>query len=530
MASAASPAGNLQPLDPFKQARYSVSFAGKKRKAEAYASVQYNHKPQQASQKRTTTLKASSEDPQQLQLLIRDTNAEGDNKELYRYMGQSSSGKDVYAVLFDPQTRKCILAPVNSQYTFNLTSTPKEKDITKLQKQYDQIKLQEPTAGSSDAEEDLFGDARDQLSEDGSDTEASFFDWRNFISRGRSSSPDRANGTPRVGALSAQNTPLLSAQGVQSAIASKPKPQPRSQNGPTSSKTKDVFSSRKKAVSPLVAPSRKPTTTAPKKEKKSAPAPLPNIHTERRPSARPQPSKANVEERNLSPASRSEEAESKPSNEDTSPTTNMESAEYEDDEADGLVLDFDSPTVPSKRPSAFGLAAAAAASSGPISLRSAASSPGSRLASPALRATNNRTPMAVHEEADSDEDDEMGGLEIEVPDVEEEQGVTSYTFDDGDEDEDEEDDGGRDEGAASGRGGDSDVDALELPSPAADTRGSRALSPPNEMEEDENVDLEAEMLQALASDEDDGNVPNGGQAVGGGGTVQEESESESEEE
>ncbi|KAL9062426.1 MAG: hypothetical protein Q9157_008934, partial [Trypethelium eluteriae] len=247
MASAASPTSNLQPLDPFKQARYPLSFAGKKRKAEAYASVQYNYKPQQASQKRTTTLKASSEDPTKLQLLIRDTNVEGDNKELYRYMGQSSSGKDIYAVLFDPQTRKCVLAPVNPQYTFNLTSTPKEKDITKLQKQYDQIKLQEPTGGSSDGEEDLYGDARDQPSDDGSDNEASFFDWRNFVPRGRSSSPDRASGTPGLGALSAQNTPLLSAEGAKSSVPSKPKPQPRSQNGPTSSKTKDVFSTRKKA-------------------------------------------------------------------------------------------------------------------------------------------------------------------------------------------------------------------------------------------------------------------------------------------
>ncbi|KAI9680406.1 MAG: hypothetical protein M1822_007164 [Bathelium mastoideum] len=538
MTTAAGSSSTLQPLDPFKQARYPLSFAGEKRKADTYASIQYNHKPHQSSQKRKTTLKRSADDPEICQLSIRDTNDEGDGPSLYRYRGQSSSGQDVYAVLLDPQTRKCVLAPVSSQYAFNLISTPEDKDAAKLQRRYDQIKPHEPAGLSSDAEDDLFGDGEDQPSDDGSDAEASFFDWRNFVPPGQSTSPDRQHGTPRSAAVSAQNTPLLNAQRVQSSLSSKPKPQPRSQNEPSKPDRKDVFKPRKQAASPLVAPTRK---TAPlparKVNKANASASTPDIRIERRASTRPQPSEDTIPEH----ADEDDDAAAEHGASSTTATTTAtrhhppdqdehDNADDNEDD-DDLVLDFDAPTRPSKRPSAFGLAAAAA-SSGPISLRSAASSPGSRLGSPALRQQQYRP--AADGDDDDDGDDDMG-LEIEVPDAgEEADGGGVYTFDDGDEedeDEVEQEEHGEEGRRRDMRGADSDVDELELPSPAAEgtrqTGREGVLSPQDEMEEDENVDLEAEMLQALASDEDedDGGAPDAGMGVM---VAQEESESESE--
>ena len=443
-------------------------------------------------------MKPSANGPESCQLSICDLDEANGRKEFYKYKGKASSAKDLYAVLLDSQTKKCVLTQVDSQYAFNLISTPKEKDVTRVQQQYEQIKLHEPIGSSSDVEDDLFGDAEDQPSEDGSEAGSSVFDWRNFVARGRSTSPDGTIGTPRVAATSAQNTPLLRAQGTKPSVASKPKTQPRSQNEPPKSNPRDVFKPRKKAASPLVAPTRK-AAPATAKGKKSVPEPVPNIRVERRASTHPKATENNTKER----------AEGEDVEERGWQTEEQRQMEDEDeDDVGDLVLDFDSPTVPSKRPSAFGLAAA---STGPISLRSAASSPASRLGSPAMR--HNRSPS----EEDMD-------LEIEVPDADE-PGPTSYTFDDGDDDDDDDMEGGNE------RGGDSDVDALQLPSPVADTRGSsevgkRALSPPDEMDEDENVDLEAEMLQALASDDDEGQY--GGSAIDRGAGVQEESESESE--
>ena len=520
-----------------------------------------NHKPQQTSKKRKTTLKPSANDSGKFQLLIRDSNEDSGGQELYKYSGRSSSEKDVYAVLFEPQTRRCVFAPVSSHYIFNLTSTPKEKDASKLQKEYDQIKSHQPIGASSDAEDDLFGDGEDQASDGNSDAEPSVFDWRKFVPRCPSTSPEHTSSNYGRGAMSAQNTPLLSAQGGKSSAPSKPKPQPRSQYEPTKSNHRDLLKPRKLAVSPLVAPTRKAAPpAAAKKQARSEAASLPNIRVDPRSSTRAQPRASATAPK----PSRDDHSEAKAEREANQPNNsnhnhsnrseerdnNHEDADADAEEPDDLVLDFDSPTVPTKRPSAWGLAAAA--SSGPISLRSAASSPGSRLGSPALR-QNNRTPTA-------DDDDDMG-LEIEVPDADaadaeecedpwarEREEPTKYTFDDGDE-EGEDDEGDRDgeegsregggergsgigSGGGSARGGDSDVDALELPSPAADTRrnsevGRRALSPPDEMDEDE---MEAEFLQALASDEDNDDAQAGGAAVGGGVVAQEESESESEEE
>ena len=397
------------------------------------------------------------------------------------------------------------MAPVGSQYTFNLTSTPKEKDIAKLQQQYEQLKPDTATISSSDGEDDLFGDAEEQPSEDGSDAEPSFFDWRNFLPRGRSTSPDHPGDTLQSRAVSTQNTPLLGAQSARSSLPSKPKPQSRPQNE-SAAKTKshrDVFKPRKQVVSPLVAPTRKPAPIPARRKtsKVSTPTTLPGIRVKDDASTR----EDTIPEHT---ADDQQPSDAKPKHSPIEANNDSDIGDHADDDSDSddLVLDFDAPTRPSARAHAFGLATASA---GPISLRSAASSPGgSRLSSPALR---QQQPASIpsggrnDEDEDEDDDEDMGlGLEIEVPD-----GGMRYTFDDDDE-----------EGGA-----DSDVDALELPSPAAAAarREGRQLSPPDEMEEDENVDLEAEMLQALDEDEDEGDV--GGVA---GTVVQEESESESE--
>ncbi|KAI9703075.1 MAG: hypothetical protein M1820_005947 [Bogoriella megaspora] len=492
MAAAASVASSLRPLDPFKEGRYPVSFAGAKRKAD-FMSLQYNHKPKEARD-RQTTLRPVPNDPNSYRLSVQDTSDANSKNNNYEYHGTASSSDDVYAVMFDPETKKCVLAPVSSQYAFNLTSTPQEQETAKLKQRYPQIKATELANLDSDDEDDLFGNGSDAASDAGSDGEPSAFDWRNFIPRQRSTSP---NTTPHIRAISASNTPLLSAQRPKPSSASKPTSQP------TASKP------RKPAASPLVTSRKK--STPPKRDKKAPSASArsaapPDIRVERRASEYPKPS---------SPPSTKP---SVPEHREPTQSASDRDASGSDDDGD-LILDFESPTKEHKRPSAWGLAAAAA-SDGPISLRSAASSPGSRLGSPAVNPVRRRTPTEV-------EDEDDGVLEIEDPGAEEEvhKSTMNYDFDDGDEEDDEPDGiGGRDE--------DEDVDALKLPSPAAGHNSAartgadterRELSPPDEMEEDEDVDLEAEMAQALASEDVDEE-----QEQGTSGVAPESSDEESE--
>jgi len=90
-----------------------------------------------------------------------------DGDEIYKYNGTRTSGE--YVLVFDSEKREFVMHRMDSQFNFNLASTPWEKNAKALQRQYKQLAM--PLKGEDEMDEDNPYDYRKFLKDESSDSE-----------------------------------------------------------------------------------------------------------------------------------------------------------------------------------------------------------------------------------------------------------------------------------------------------------------------------------------------------------------------
>lgn len=305
-----------------------------------------NHRPKLSSNATKPTITPSTPGPSHSY----DLSVTDENNGIYLYNG-SQQPTESLALIYDPSTSSFTLDKIDSEFRFNLRSTPTNDDASKLAAQYPQLDTGLQDAEETENGEDLFDE--NQNPDDEEPDPDNPYDYRHFLKSARA--------------------------------GHSPSPEPSVYGSPRPSHTFNT--------SPMLAAS----------------SPL-------RPSPAPKPTKrrSHPKPRLASPNPR-EEAD----------------ADNEDSEADDvLTIDMgDSSTVANKPwRSALGVLNEGGRSSGPISLRSAASS-----MSPSLRGDSDNE-VEKRSNADVEEIDlgdggvevesqSVGGEKVETPGVEEEEDV-----------------------------------------------------------------------------------------------------------
>lgn len=410
-----------------------------------YTNVRYNHKP---LVKRGKGVHASIKRPGGSNGSVLTLK---DGEEKYSFAGENASTADTYVLVSrgSGKAKEVVLERLRGSHTFNLVGTPKE-GLEQLRKQYPHI--------GGDEEEDggLSGD--DEVEEEAAEPDNPF-DYRHFLKaaaeektrRPESAAPRSTAGTPLVQARAATATPTAR---------------------PAKRETGGALLPQKKRKAPA-APADKPSV----KRVKTAQEAREPVKT------KPQPSKAQPKPEAPPPKIRVDRKAS------------LRRPSYDDDDSGELVLEGETP-VSEKFPTrqkAMSLALSGQLGQGPISLRSAASSPASRVASPVPPRPDGMDEDGEFEIGGSNSPEEI----IAKPSRRHAEEVEGDADEDGDADEEDED---------------ADVEDLELPSPAAEHRPSvSAATVTGGGDED---DLDAQLAAAMAEEEDVG--------------VQEEEESEEE--
>ncbi|KAI9871892.1 MAG: hypothetical protein M1830_002322 [Pleopsidium flavum] len=211
-------------IDPTKAAKYPVKLGEglqvrKGTTSRLYSSIKYNHKPSGLAQSRTTVLA-----PSETAAGIYDLNIANQlgSTSAYHYKGSRSSSNS-FALIYDPTIQVWALERVDTDFGFNLTSTPSNADAKEIAAKYPQLELGF-VEGASDGE-DLFADGDDN----GDGDEENPYDYRHFIKRRRTSSPDAVE----VPTISRASPPT-------DRRTSRAKPKPRPKRAKTPPKDEDA--------------------------------------------------------------------------------------------------------------------------------------------------------------------------------------------------------------------------------------------------------------------------------------------------
>lgn len=411
-------AGAFAGVDLSKSRTFDVRLGESVREGDGngWVALRYNYLPELGSRDAERTITANGKNGLRLKL------ADGDDE--YTYRGLDVGGQDVYVLIVKGggADKGAVLEKLSAIHIFNVSSTPDETDAATLKQRYPQLNAQT-------AQLPLLQDADD--AEDVPPDPANPFDYRHLLKSVAESKAQRPEAEAPRGPA---GTPPVQARAATSTTLSRPAKKPASVSLFQQKKRKATAAAKPDAKRvKATADSQPSTSTAPAASK------LPQIRMDRKASIR------------------------KPS---------------VDDSGELIIEDEDEQRSKPHSRSAMSLALnGQLGSNGPISLRSAASSPAaSYVASPT---TAQREEFELGEESP------------------EKTGRNS-------EEADEEDDD------------DADVENLELPSPATVHKPSVSAATVTAGDED---DLDAQLAAAL--DEEDG---------GGMGQYVQEEEEESEEE
>lgn len=401
--------------------------------SQAYRSVRYNHKPRRKGQEASSgSIEALKNGKSELSLQ--------DGSQKYNYEGQTAEVAERYVLLTrgSGKDKELVLEKVGGGYDFNLTGTPFETDAGRLAQKYQHLPQED------EDQDDLFGD-EDEANEPVD--EKNPFDFRNHLkvesAKARpdgADTPQSAAGTPRPAPRPATSTPI--AQPKKTAVTNSAAQKKRKNQEPLKPNPKRV----KAGTEPPPPASSKPKAKD-----------VPSVRLDRKASVR------------------------RPSFDDSGE----------------LILENETPTTekPPRAQGAMALALSGQLGQGPISLRSAASSPASRNASPMPA-----RPDGVESPAEFELGESSPEASAKKPRA---QSPGDY-FSNAEEDEED---------------ADADVEDLELPSPRQ-RRKSSAHVGYGGGGGDDDYDMERELELALA--QDDGGIAQP--------TVVNESDEESEEE
>ncbi|RMZ13715.1 hypothetical protein D0862_02219 [Hortaea werneckii] len=540
----AAATASTQPFDLSKPASFPIrlgsSLTHSSDAVDPYVNLRYNYKPQSLSQDASAHIKSmKSSQHKAVQLDIQD------GQWLYHGKPAQDVGDNYVLILRGEGSKKeAVLERIHRGYEFNLTNTPDEADSEALRKQYPHLE----DAGQAADGDDLFGDEdNDEEPIDPSNP----FDYRHHLNTAladhhnkQQEPPPSSKPTPRSQpARPASSTPLSrpthKRQASSNLFTQQPKKRkPPTSDAPTPSQTKEP--NTKPSTKKPNPDSREPPKTSPTsssrthKHPQSAPRQPPEIRLDRQASS--------VHQHNSSSSPHHPQAD-----EDEYPASTSDESggelilENDDDNHQQQQQRKHAPRPSGKQAKNAGAMSLAlsgqlggvgdqgggSSGGGPISLRSAASSPASRM---------DGSPGTFHTSADGRRgvvgrqaaqtggrgveggEIDLGGGDGEVEEEGEAGGGGGWGGDgrgrDGEHGDDEEED-------------DADVEDLELPSPAAAAANATRDAMP-EQEEEEEDDLDAQLAAAMAQDDS-------GVGTGGGGQAeqfvqQEEEEEESEEE
>ncbi|KAI9856745.1 MAG: hypothetical protein M1813_008782 [Trichoglossum hirsutum] len=180
-------------IDPVKSKRYPIylsdSILKKDEEGQSlYTGIRYNHKPSQTCPSRRTIITPSPATAGLYNLSVTDDD-DNERPSTYEYVGgRSSTSSNSYALIYDSAKDSFVLDKVDSNFNFNLTSTPWEEDPQRLIQQYPQLSLRDEDPGSG--EDSLFSDDDDgaEFDEDGEPQEKNPYDFRHFLKKRRTSS------------------------------------------------------------------------------------------------------------------------------------------------------------------------------------------------------------------------------------------------------------------------------------------------------------------------------------------------------
>lgn len=389
-----------------------------------FTSVRYNHKPKLKTSDRVKATIKEGDDAGESKLLLQDDGGE------YKYAGRHVQDEESYVLVVRGQgkDRVMVLERMGSSHGFNLTSTPSQSDANVLAEKYPHLPQDDG------GEQDLFGDGDDDMPPDDSNP----FDYRHFL-KAELEKQETAKEAAET-ARSAAGTPLVRHQAAASST-----PMSRPANPTKKAETKAQPAKKRKAPA-----AEKPN---PKRVKAGQEPPA---HPETaKPKTRPEIPKINLDRK---------ASLRRPSLDDSGE----------------LILENETP-ISEKPPKqgAMALALSGQLGAGPISLRSAASSPGSHVASPMPQ-----RPEGMDEEYVFEFDDSPEPTKPEDHDAPEDDADADA---DADEDED-----------------DADVEDLELPSPAQAHRPSVSAAVANAGGDDDD-DLDKQLALAMMEEDDGGN-------------------------
>jgi hypothetical protein len=442
MAAAVAPTAGVDLKTP---ASFNVRLGAsilKEDEKKRFRNVRYNHKPRSAQGATATSKLLPGKQANASTLVVEDEGKE------WKYTGRHTEAEDMYVLVLGGEGNKeVVLEKLHSSHAVNLTQTPDDDDKESLAKKHPYL-----TDNESDIDEDgLLGDEGD--AEDAEPDANNPFDFRHFL-KAVEEAPQREEPSSQPN-RSIAGTPL------QKATISKPLPRP--------AKSTPAAAAVKKRKTPAAAATRPnpkrvragedpPTTRAPTSNPATSKTSVPQVRIDRKASTH----------QNFAPSIEQNSQTSEP--------------DYEDDGE--LILENSSaynPKQNSTHLSAMSLALAGGLSNrggGPISLRSAASSPG--INSPQI---NN----SASQEKEEGEEFDFGGSSPAA-----EQYEFEFVDDDGDDDED------------------GDVEDLELQSPTVPEPSRQPAMPSRSRRGslagpvgDDDDDMEAQLALAMAAEEDD---------------------------
>ncbi|GAB7331464.1 hypothetical protein MBLNU13_g02873t1 [Cladosporium sp. NU13] len=409
-----------------------------------YRNVRYNYKPRSAQGATTTSKLLPGNQANASTLLLKDENKE------WKYTGRHTEGEDMYVLVLSGEGNKEVtLEKLESSHAVNLTQAPDDDDEESLAKKHPYL-----TDNESERDDDgMFGDEDD--AEDTPPDASNPFDFRHFLKSVEEASK-REEATPQPN-RSTVGTPIPRA-----AIST-----PISR--PTKSTTKSTPAAA--AVKKRKTPSASATRPNPKRVRAGEDPPT----TKQPPTSNPIASKPST---STVPEVRIERKATIPTSSVEQHSSQPEEPDFSDD-GELILENAETPTTNKHTAHLSALGGLSARGGGPISLRSAASSPG--INSPQINATASQSKP-------ESEEFEFGG-EGSSPAAEQ------YEFEFVDDDGDDED---------------GDVEDLQLQSPPAPEPPRQSAVPSRSRRGslagpvgDDDDDMEAQLALAMAAEEDD---------------------------
>ncbi|MCJ1466756.1 hypothetical protein MMC07_005376 [Pseudocyphellaria aurata] len=204
------PLGSLF-IDPAKTAKYPITVSEQLlgeagRETRQHALLHFNHKPKLSDGPHETTItqsRSQSDNSYDLSIKV-DDDGHG-----YSYTGPQR-GSETCALIYDPKSQTFTLDKISTEFTFNLCATPTNKDSKALASQYPKLATGESEPESNS--DDLFDENDPSTGADVNNP----YDYRHFLKRRRTSSPEPLPATPLVPASPPRHVPARQ----------KPKPKP----------------------------------------------------------------------------------------------------------------------------------------------------------------------------------------------------------------------------------------------------------------------------------------------------------------